>query len=57
MTEPKIGSKWSGNNDKTFTILELKDMNRDLWVGYTDTKRDYYCRLEAFLLRFRPLPD
>ena len=57
MTHPKIGSKWTGNNNKTFTIIEVKDMNKDLWVGYEDDRKDYYCRLEAFLERFTQLPD
>lgn len=58
MTHPQIGSKWKGNNAKTFTILEVRDMNKDLWVGYTDNdKRDYYCRLEAFLERFTSVPE
>lgn len=56
MKHPQIGSKWTSSNSKTFTITEVKEMNKDLWVGYEDTQRDYYCRLEAFLERFTQLP-
>lgn len=56
MKHPQIGSKWTSSNSKTFTITEVKEMNKDLWVGYEDSKRDYYCRLEAFLERFTQLP-
>lgn len=55
---PYIGARY-GAQDKTFVITGLPDMNNDKWVEYTDTanKKDYYCRLEAFLARFHPLVD
>jgi len=56
--KPKIGSRYATGN-KEFVITGLPDMNNDKWVEYTDkdSKRDYYCRLEAFLERFQPIPD
>ena len=57
-TSPHIGAKYSGG-DKEFTITGLPNINNDQWVEYIDTqnKKDYYCRLEAFLARFSPKPD
>ena len=56
--KPKIGSRYSAGI-KEFVITGLPDMNNDKWVEYTDkdSKRDYYCRLEAFLERFSPIID
>lgn len=55
---PRIGSKYSAG-DKVFTITGLPNINHDQWVEYIDTKnkKDYYCRLEAFLARFTPAVD
>ena len=57
-TTPYIGARYS-SQDKTFVITGLPEINNDKWVEYTDSanKKDYYCRLEAFLARFNPLPD
>jgi len=54
-TAPHIGAKYSAG-DKVFTITGLPNINHDQWVEYIDdkNKKDYYCRLEAFLARFSP---
>ena len=57
-TTPHIGAKYSAGN-KAFVITGLPELNKDQWVEYTDidNKKDYYCRLEAFLARFSPTPN
>lgn len=56
-TTPHIGDHYSAT-DKVFVITGLPELNKDQWVEYTDlnNKKDYYCRLEAFLARFSPTP-
>ena len=57
-TSPHIGAKYR-SQDKEFIITGLPEMNKDQWVEYTDAqnKKDYYCRLEAFLERFSPVAE
>ena len=55
---PEVGDRYRAA-DKQFTITGLPIMYEDQWVEYTDAqnKKDYYCRLEAFLDRFTLLDD
>ena len=50
---PEVGDRYQAR-DKQFVITGLPTMHDDQWVEYTDAqnKKDYYCRLEAFLERF-----
>ena len=52
-TGPQVGDRYK-SSDKQFVITGLPTMYDDQWVEYTDDKdkKDYYCRLEAFLERF-----
>lgn len=52
-TSPEVGDIYKAT-DKQFVITGLPIMYDDQWVEYTDSqnKKDYYCRLEAFLERF-----
>ena len=56
--KPAIGVRYTAGN-KEFVITGLPKMYEDKWVEYTDkdNKKDYYCRLDAFLERFSPLVD
>lgn len=49
---------WSANDQK-FILLEVQYRDGDPWVRYQNqrTNEEYTCRQEAFLDRFRPLPD
>jgi len=57
--EPEVGRHYKSSDSKEFVITGLPEMNKDQWVEYTDVqnKKDYYCRLEAFLARFSPIAD
>ena len=57
--EPDVGVRYSSAEGKVFTITGLPELNKDQWVEYVDAqnKKDYYCRLEAFLQRFHPIAD
>lgn len=56
--KPKVGGKYR-SSDKEFVITGLPEMYDSKWVEYTDkdNKKDYYCRLDAFLDRFDPIED
>jgi hypothetical protein len=55
---PEVGDRYK-SQDKQFVITGLPTMYDDQWVEYTDAqnKKDYYCRLEAFLERFSLIDD
>lgn len=55
---PEIGDRYK-STDKQFVITGLPIMYEDQWVEYTDSqnKKDYYCRLDAFLERFTLVDD
>ena len=55
----KLGSKWVGNGNEKFHVLDVIELEGHTWVHYIkenapqDTTREYSCYLESFLLRFR----
>ena len=58
---PRIGSKWVGiTSREEFTVLAVWNPNEenDLWIKYRNQDdREFTCRLEAFLSKFRKLPE
>ena len=52
---------WSTTNGHEFELLSVYTPENDTeeWARYRDILNDrtYQCRLEAFLVRFRPMPD
>jgi hypothetical protein len=52
---------WSGSSHQEFELLSIytPQDDPDEWARYRDIlmDREYHCRLEAFLSRFRPQPD
>ena len=62
MKIPKIGSRWAGNGNDTFHILNTIELEGKTWIHYIkentkEASREYSCYLESFLARFRELPD
>ena len=55
-----VGSRWAGTNTREeFTVLAVWNPNeeQDPWVKYTNQQgQEFTCRLEAFQVRFSPLP-
>ncbi len=55
----KSGSKWIGNGNEKFHVLDVIELEGHTWVHYIkenapqDAIREYSCYLESFLLRFR----
>jgi hypothetical protein len=55
----KSGSKWVGNGNEKFHVLDVIELEGHTWVHYIkenapqDAIREYSCYLESFLLRFR----
>lgn len=51
----KIGSKWLGNNGDIFEIDDVRNINGETWVFYTNTftMQTYSCLTDAFQARFR----
>ena len=55
----KSGSKWVGNDNEKFHVLDVIELEGHTWVHYIkenapqDAIREYSCYLESFLLRFR----
>jgi len=50
----KIGSKWTGTNGDIFEIDDVRILNSQTWVFYTNTftMKTYSCLIDAFLSRF-----
>lgn len=50
----KIGSKWFGSNGDLFVIDDIKVVDAETWVFYTNTLNmySYSCLINAFLQRF-----
>lgn len=55
----KLNKYWSATNGQEFELLQVYTENDDTWARYRDmiNDREFTCRLEAFLVRFRPEPD
>lgn len=50
----KIGSKWLSTNGTMFEIDDIRVINGDTWVFYTNlfTMQTYSCLIAAFTARF-----
>lgn len=55
---PKLNSLWSDGNGKKFTVTDLKEDDKGIWVYYTNIndKKDYSTLVGAFLNRFTEIP-
>jgi len=55
----KIGTKWYGANGDLFEIDDLRSINGETWVFYTNTftMKSFSTLLPAFLQRFRRYDD
>jgi hypothetical protein len=54
-----MATRFSSPDGKIFTVEEVKQVNKELWVYYnnTDTGQQYSCLLNAFSQRFRPVEN
>jgi hypothetical protein len=56
-----LNKYWSGTNSTEYELLSVYTPREDgdEWARYRDIAldREYTCRFEAFLARFRPQPD
>jgi len=55
----KEGSRWSGNDRKTFIVLAEVYTDEAVWIHYREETgqpdpREYSCYRESFLSRFTP---
>ena len=61
MKIPKIGSRWTGQNDYViFRVLHAIELDGHIWIHYClDDNGDlsYSCYIESFLERFREIPN
>ncbi len=51
----KTGSKWYGSNGDLFEIDDIRDINGETWIFYTNTftMKTFSCLLKAFVEKFR----
>lgn len=55
---PKIGDVFTDVENNRFTITNLFEVQGDSWIEYQNSiKQPFFCRVEAFLNRFRPLSN
>ena len=54
-----MAKKFQSPDGKTFTVEELVQVGKELWVYYHDVKtgNKYSCLLEAFTERFRAVEN
>jgi len=58
----KVGSKWVGNENNTFRVIQVIELEGHTWVHYIkenapeELNREYSCYEESFLSRFREVP-
>ena len=58
----KEGSKWVGNGDSIFRVIDVIKLEDHTWIHYIkenaleDSNREYSCYEESFLSRFREIP-
>ena len=54
----QVGTKWQGG-DKKFQVTTIIEDQNNTWVHYKNMKTDqtYSCYIEAFLSRFREVPE
>ena len=58
----KAGSKWSGNEENIFRVIQVVELDGHTWIHYikenaTEENREYSCYEESFLSRFRESPS
>jgi hypothetical protein len=59
----KVGSKWVGNENNIFRVIQVVEIEGHAWVHYIkentpeESTREYSCYEESFLSRFRALPE
>ena len=59
----KAGSKWSGNEENIFRVIQVVELDGHTWIHYIkedepeDSNREYSCYEESFLSRFREMPS
>jgi hypothetical protein len=52
---PKIGDTFTDADGQEFFVANLFEVQGDAWLEYQSTiKQPFFCRVEAFLERFRP---
>jgi hypothetical protein len=53
----KIGTKWYGSNGDIFEIDDVRVLNSETWVFYTNTftMKSFSCLIEAFIGKFIPV--
>jgi hypothetical protein len=54
---PKQGSKWQGNNNVIFRVINIVEVDDHTWVHYrkentTSEPQEYSCYVESFLSKF-----
>jgi hypothetical protein len=54
-----MATRFTSADGKIFTVEEVKQINSELWVYYTNIKTGdkYSCLLEAFSQRFTPMEN
>ena len=53
-SKPKEGDVFTETNGARFTVHKLFEVEGDSWIEYYNSnEQPFYCRLEAFLERFR----
>jgi hypothetical protein len=58
----KAGSKWSGNEENIFRVIQIVELDGHTWIHYikenaTEENREDSCYEESFLSRFREMPS
>lgn len=51
----KIGSKWYGSNGDLFEVDDIRVINGETWVFYTNTftMKMFSCLIDSFKARFK----
>jgi hypothetical protein len=58
----KVGSKWVGNENNIFRVIQVIELEGHTWVHYIkenapeELNREYSCYEESFLSRYREVP-
>lgn len=55
----KVGSRWTGSDNKIYHVIHVVEMNGHTWIHYeqdnTKECKEYSCYIESFLERFREI--
>ena len=54
---PKVGSKWDTHTGKQFVVEKLEYLDDQVWIYYANGDLKYNCLVEAFVSRFRQVPE